>query len=556
MIPRRRFELYLDYVRRSDIHNALEARLRPSPAGRPRNIGVDVLLAGMIACIDKTERDGHRGGPGGVALTKVHALLTQSLDRRFQQRLGIRDREGITITLRQVRYLWTRICDSYEFSPARRPDLDDHERDSRREALQDIIDQLLDAAVQHVGRAGRYAVDASAFESAARGKRSNRQAEADTALVHVAAEAIAAMADTEPGRAHDPDARYGYRTKTYANKTNLMFGYQLFAFTGVPAVGGPDRPKLTERITVLPGNARGITESVAMCDRFTAAGTPVQELISDRGFTYADVDDWARPLAQRGIPQVLDMHDGDRGARPSRQGYVMIDGWAHCPSIPDHLVRITRPARFTIGEKASTPEKRAAQRRLESEIAEFNRLIAERTKWRFEKMGSTSSGNIRMRCPARAGKIACTACPLSQMFEDVPETTPPPGESLPKACAQETVTIKPEDALKLRQAEYWGSPEWQTSMNRRSAVEAEFGILKAPQTFGIVRGWTHQVGLVKTTWLLALAVATANLHLLLKWAADNGDTRDPLTGYDTSGHGFLEVGADGEILDDTGPPDA
>ena len=84
-------------------------------------------------------------------------------------------------------------------------------------------------------------------------------------------------------------------------------------------------------------------------------------------------------------------------------------------------------------------------------------------------------------------------------------------------------------AQKLRQRTRWGSPEWIESFARRTRVEASFGLLKSTRTGGVKRGWTQQVGLVKTTFLLALAVASTNLRQVLTWAQACDHTTDPLT---------------------------
>lgn len=562
MISRARFNQYREFVTRSDVHTVIEDALRAGNGGRPRALHTDVLLAAMVATFTH-----HRT----LSLVAVHHLLTEELDRRLQVELGVRDAQGNPITVRQVRYLWNTITALYEHSEARTPDLDEHDRTARAANFQAVLDQLLASATTHIGPAGRYAIDGTAIESAARGKRrpvSKKGKDGDAAARPADDTDTDDIDDTEVddaedpddrvGRCFDPDGRWGYRTRTYDNKTSMMFGYQMIAFTGVADVEAPgSRPLLTERIAVVPGNRHGVPETIAGLDRMLAEETAVLEVLSDRGFSYKGVEDWARPLAERGIAQVLDMHKYDRGSRPHQHGYVMIDGWAHCPSIPDHLVRIDRPARFTVGEerKDATPDEKADRDRRLAEVAEFNRLIAERRTYRFERVGHTSSGAERMICPAKAGKVSCASCPLSQLFEDVPEVTPPAGEP-PRACKQATITIRAAASEKLRQREYWGSPEWQASYGRRSQVEAGFGLLKSAKVGGVRRGWTHQVGLVKTTFLLAIAVAATNLRQLLTWAARTGDTRDPITAMDTRGHGFIELDEHGNLPAAIGPPAA
>lgn len=524
MINSRRFERARAYVRRSGVAADLERELRAKPGGRHRALPVDVLLAAMMCCVDERH---------SLALTKVHELMTTDLSRQLQTQIGVRDRSGDAITIRQVRYLWNAITDLFEHSPSRRPNLSDVERAERADALAAFSNKLLGSAALYLDDTGCWAIDATAIDSAARG-----------------------AARGAPSA--DPDARWGYRTRTFDNKTKKVFGYQMIALARVGKVGQLPPPLLTERIAVVPGNSHGIGETLDILDRLADNGRPVAEIIADRGFSYATHEDWADQLRARGIEQVQDIHPADHGQRVHPDhGYLMIDGWPHCPSIPEHLKRINRPATLTIGElrKNATRKEKAEHAARAAELEGFAKLIAERRLYRFEKVGKTSSGADRFRCPARAGKIKCSGYPASRYLPDgTPEGNPqdPPA----KACSQATITIKRTVEPKLRQRDYWGSPEWIRSYSRRTRVEGSFGLLKSPKTSGVKRGWTHQVGLVKTTCALTIAVAATNLRQLLTWATDTGDTRDPLTRIDVTDHGFVELDAAGNLAGGVSPPAA
>lgn len=544
MIGYREFERYLAFVRRSDVHAVLEAALAGAPQGRKRALTCDVLLAGMVATATRDKN---------LTLVAVHRTLVDELATDYQRILGIRGARG-PLTVRQVRYLWNCITDLYEHTEARRPDLTLGERVERSGKLQHLIDQLLASATLHIGAAGRYAVDESAIDSPARGKgRPRRGSNAPGPEDQDADEP-----EDRYGRSADVDARWGYRTKTYHNRTNQVFGYQMVGFTGVAPVGGVPRPLLMERISVVAANCDGIDETISGLQRMREDGVPVVEVLADRGFSYKLPERWADKLRAMGIDQVLDLHPNDNGARAHKDGYVMVDGWAHCPSIPDHLIRIAKPTRLSVADdkKNATREERLDAARRRAEVDEFNRLIAERRVYRFERAGRTAGGNERFTCPSRAGKLKCGGCPLSADYDDVPEVTPPVNEAgeLSKACAQTTITLKPSVEPKLRQREYWGSPEWQLSYNRRSDVERSFGLLKTADGGGVQRGWTRQHGLVKTTLLLAIAVAASNLRILLSWARRTRDTRDPLTTMDVASRGFVELDDAGQPPTATGPP--
>lgn len=574
MIGRAKFNQAHALVQRSDVCAELEARLRPTTVGRPRALRVDVLLTAMLLAFGREQ---------SLALTKVHHLLTRDLPRDLQNELGLIRADGRPITLRQVRYTWGAITEKFEHTEGRRPEMADEVRDATAAAMQSIIDRLISSTSTHVPSTGRYAVDATAIESAARGKRRPRRGTPLTEVGGVGAGAEApgrpltvedqdgATADGDPdargadkldaadrvGRCADPDARWGYRTKTYDNKSNLMFGYQVLAYTRVGALAkdAVEPPLLIDRIAVVPGNSHGIDETIACLDRPWAGDVPVVELLADRGFSYSVPANWADKLRARGIEQVLDLHAADHGARVQPDhGYVMVDGWPHCPSMPEHLERIDRPGRLVLRPepKNPSPEQLAEWVADRDAIAEFDRLIAERRTYRFERTAKAGSRSEQFKCPAKAGKLVCDACPLSQDFVGVPAVTAPAAPG--KACTQATITIKASIEPKLRQDLYWGSPEWKKSYSRRTRVEGSFGVLKSPKSGNIRRGWTHQVGLVKTSLLLAIAVAATNLQLLIAWAKRTGNTADPLTQMNTEGHGWVELDEHGRPMAGAGPP--
>ncbi len=72
-------------------------------------------------------------------------------------------------------------------------------------------------------------------------------------------------------------------------------------------------------------------------------------------------------------------------------------------------------------------------------------------------------------------------------------------------------------------------------------VEGAFGNPKNPRTENVRRGWTNVVGTVKTSLLIVIAQAAANLRLLRGWAERTGDLTDPLTWPHPEDHGFEEL---------------
>ncbi len=242
MIPQRKFERTLQYVRRTGVHARLEGQIRPTNAGCKRQLRVDVLLSGMLLCAELKPQ---------LTQVAIHKLLTEELSRHAQKIWGLRTDDG-PITLRQVRYLEGEITGLHEYTEGRRPDMPADERVRRQKALERLMDDLTGSASTHIAPAHGFAVDQTAIESAARGKRSNDRARADRE----------APDGTDVGRAFDPDAMWGYRTKTFDNKTDRVFGYQMNAFTRIARLDAPEQPHLIERIRLSPANSKGIEETI------------------------------------------------------------------------------------------------------------------------------------------------------------------------------------------------------------------------------------------------------------------------------------------------------
>lgn len=558
MIRRCEFQRALDLVHRSGVHRDLEALLRPEgKGGRGRMLGVDVFLAGALMTFSTQ---------GALSLVNIHKVLTREIARSLQVELGVR--KGLSvISIRQVRYLLEAIEAKLAYTEGRAPKLDKADREERRAALQSVMDKLLGATIpKHLPQHGSYAVDASAIESAARGKRrpsdpsGNERDAAELPEGDVSDDEIAAVAG-ETGYSFDPDARWGYRTRTYDNKTTSCFGYQMIAYTRIAPVGWPDRlPLQTERITVIPANGSSVEPAIAILDRLFAEGRAVIELAVDRGFSYATPERWADPLRVRDVEQVLDLHANDYGARDF-EGVKMVAGMPHCPAMPDELDDIRRPAQLSPGrlKPKATPRERLEHAQRVAALAEFNQKIAAREIYAFQRhVGPDATGKERWKCPAQVGKVICDNCPLSKLLPaGTPKIeNPPPLETAPKACKQTAITVPGDVTPKLRQRLRWGSPEWIESYNRRSRVEGGFGNLKSSKTENVRRGWTHVVGIVKTSLMLVIAQTASNLRLLRGWAQRVSDYTDPLTRPDPPDYGFEELGSNTSGVGNTDPPAA
>ena len=479
MIPAAQVRETIEWIDRSRVAPDLEALLRPTGRGRPRQLTVRALLVGIKLCID-TAKTG--------CLTDVHVVLTQQLHHRDQVELGIVDRRtGALVSLHQVRRLFATL--SCRLDPAPHA-LDDAAADgvaTRYEALQSVLDRLLDATMTPgVTHHGAYAIDGTGIWAWSRGKK---------------------RTDTSA----DPDARWGYKTAKTGSQ-EMFFGYELHALVRVNSQhqDRADVPTLAERIVVVPASTNCVTAVLPTLQKLAEAKT-VREVVADRGYTYKS--SWGPSLYRLGVDPVLDLHATQYGARGTHEGARIITGVPHCPATPPGLDVITRPERL-----ADSPELDA-----------FVDQIARRERWAFRRINTADrTGRERYECPARAGKVRCPLVkPSLSRPLALPTVTTPPVDNPPTCCVQRTISLPGHVDAKSRQRWYWGSRDWISAFNRRSRVEGYFGNLKGNNTEGLTRGAFRVMGLAKTSLMLGIYAAATNLRLLRGWIARQAPDEPP-----------------------------
>jgi hypothetical protein len=569
MIRRCEFKLVFDAVKRSGVGADCEAILVPTKTGRPRPLTAEVFFTGAVLCALE-----------GLTLTlkNIHSLLTVDLAKSLQVLIGVRaDYDAEPITVRQVRYLFEAIDRRFTFSVEQDPTLSDVEREIRSEALQSILDKLINAThPQSMPKQTAIAMDTSAVEAWAKSKIAPT-AETDEAdvLPHEVVDDDSAIEivkrfdraerkakkekskKAKPERiCHDPDAHGGYRTMTYDNKSNKFNGYDLFASVGVTPVGeDTDQwPKVLIAMTLKPAAGELPGPALAQIDRLISAGHPLSEVLVDRGFSYKIPEHWAVELKLRGISQVQDIHPLDQGVR-DLNGMRIVTGVPHCPRMPDRLIDITRPQHFKVGplKKKASNGARLSHERNTRELTKFHDDIAERQRYSFvfhENNPTVGDPfNTRWICPGKAGKIECSLCPMGVEFPPgTPVVVDPPGiDVAPKCCSQKTVSVPGPAIMKLRQEHYWGSPDYCESYSRRSNIEGVFGNLRNTSTQNIKRSFCRVSGLVKTSLMLAFEVVAANIRLVRQWAKRNKLIDDPLCIPMAKDHGFEELDENGKV---------
>ncbi len=590
---RSEFGRILDRVQAGGVTTYVEGLLRPEgKGGRPRQLTVAVFLTAVICAVDEKE--------GKLSLTNVHDLLINGLARSYRIVLGITwtDDAGndCSVTQRQVRYLLEAIELKLAHTQGRAADLTDEDRVTRAAALQNVLDLLVQSSLpSHLAAPGIYALDGTGLASWGKGRK---RTPVDPNADHAEDDDLTINDDNAETALHkrlDPDAQWGYQTKTYDNKTNYCFGYHAFAMVGLDPVGvDPDiRPKLIEGIALRPANANAIDPALTLIHSLIAAGRPVNELLSDREFSYKSEESWAGPLLDRKVAQVMDIHSKGRGVRDFN-GVAMIDGTPHCRAVlgdRDDLIIIARPANLSAGtlKANATDEEREEHATRVRELAEFRAKIAQREVAAFRRVSSADeNGDEGWECPAQAGKVICANCPLSlgypkdrpvvaephQVPALPPRPTPPAKRTkhaveqhrqalkayekqadVLRCCRQRTITIPGNVTPKQRQRLYWGSDAWIESFARRTHVEGVFGNMKSTKGANLKRGWIYVVGIVKTSIMLACVAFATNLRLLRSWSERTGDVTDPLCQPLPPSLGFEELDADGNPDLAVAPPE-
>ena len=227
MIRRCTLDHTFEAIRRTGIHRELEAMLNPTGTSRPRQLKVDVFLTGVLLTVSDKR---------SLTLVNVHATLTKNLALSARIALGTEyrpkpDARSRPLSIRQVRYLLEAIERRLAYTEGRRPDLDPEDREARADALQHVLDEIIEASLpEHLPRPSSFALDGTGLESWARGKKrpagaASGSSELATGETSDGSEEDGLEAVGGEGYSFDPDARWGYRTRTYDNKSTKCFGY-------------------------------------------------------------------------------------------------------------------------------------------------------------------------------------------------------------------------------------------------------------------------------------------------------------------------------------------
>lgn len=518
-------EWFVDETGVIDIVAAATQTQRTTNQGRRANLpALRLWLIGTLLAL-QSRRSG--------TVATAHATLRE-MPLVDQQRLGIVSDPGRgsfteEITLRSF-YWWTeKITKLFAHGPGWNLDhLTDAEIAARNDALY-AIEAAMCRPFVFLQNGDTYALDATALWAwgVARGLTNSRLdagiyfTEEDEQRVEAEFVALAAGNGTRTGRGgraiYDPDARNGHGTKKDGGK-GWMFGSHLHTMIAVPD-HTPDGkvPRLVLAYEVTPANKHIVDVSLRLIDRIRATG-PFRNLMADRLYSDAKVENWSDELAIRKI----DSHIDFKVAKTSDTFYEYAQvrwaaGWPHCPATPDELGVINRPQ----------PQDKPS----EDDWDIFHAAIQARQAYALQRLDKPGvSGKARWSCPAgstvgcslRAGSVA-TAVQHGLTIIDKPPRPDTDGK-LPPICCQGSVTITPDDKIRKNMQDlYWGSPQWARIFSRRTYIEGAFGEFKNPDLTNLHRGLARFGGRPLMAIFLGLVIAAFNIRTARAWQANHPD---------------------------------
>lgn len=136
----------------------------------------------------------------------------------------------------------------------------------------------------------------------------------------------------------DPDARDGYRAGKNKSRKEVFCGWDVHTSVDTPDLGADAVPPLIRALCMTPAGSKKAAPGLAVVDALATVGAKPTTILVDRGYTYLKSEDWARPLDEREITQVFDLHPTQRGKRPGPiPGTFYLDGALFIDALPKAL---------------------------------------------------------------------------------------------------------------------------------------------------------------------------------------------------------------------------
>ena len=543
-----------------------EGMLRSSRGRKPNRQAFDLLLIGLFLSIQNR----------GVATVQgAFRALTEEMPLDERVRIGTRFLEDGKMKSLDDRTLYNqveRIRDRLAYGELSTPDLDDVERERRRQAILKFSATLLDAFMMPGWTPTVYAMDATGVWSWGRGGKRredmtpDRFEGEDEAVVNELIELSQHGEGPEPDddldeprtddagdrenpkrlrrrrrdrtiprkrpagsnqksakhddglgytTSIDPDADWGIKTSK-SGRRETFFGYHEHTIVIAPEGSVEEFPNalppLVRRLELTPASQDIVDVSLRLID---SLGT-VEHLLVDSHYHYKGTDRWLDELIKRGIYQHHDLRSDEQGF-VSHERILYAAGWPHCPCTDMSLGTIPKP-----GPGASVEEKEKFSKQVNRRYSSALRLVNQ----------PSECGTYRGQCPALAGKVGCPLRPgtvetANELGLPVMENVPNEeidGEPLPRICVQETATYTPPNKVrKLQQPHYWGSKIWGKMFNRRTSVEGSYGNRKNVSTENLRRGLFQSMGLPWSNIVDNLVAAVYDLRVLQNWHDRTGE---------------------------------
>jgi len=463
-----------------------------------------------------------------ATISGAYTALTTHLDIRDQLRLGVKTgpRPNDVIPRDRLYYAAELVTSRLAYGKSVAEEIGESEVARRR----DVVLRASNALLNYTSEAtdvddSRLAIDATAIWAWARGpyypKPTVAEIEAqEDPLIRAELQKlrngsgatddlVGANLSSDPKRLVGLDLDAAWSGATAKNGgTKRFYGYYAHLIAAVPNARRSDDPAaiapIVRRVELLRATEDVVDVSLRMIDSLPALP---EEFLGDRHYSYKEYARWASPLLQRGIRQVLDLRSDDHNAIWLPEG-IFVDGFGHCPAMPQEHLGKHRPGVFAKQE----------------EHEQFQREMGERERYAHGVINlMDSTGRTKLRCPARQYKVACPLFPPSMAVAaelglpivnaDLLELEP--GEEPPRCCSQDSFRITlPEPVAKLNQTYYWGSEAWYRAFRGRTYVEGVFGNIKNPRTENLSRGTIQKTGLVWSQLIVTLMCATYNVRII------------------------------------------
>lgn len=189
---------------------------------------------------------------------------------------------------------------------------------------------------------------------------------------------------------------------------------------------------------------------------------------TDDAYVHSVPENYQLPLQAYGYEMLTSYRDDQLGVQGNVAGALMVEGSFYCPAMPEPVINATRDKR----------KSRISYER-------WQELLDARDAYRLKpKEAPDAEGKQRLQCPA-AGTCPSAKCAMKPASETKPSArtrihvTATVKNNPPLVCRQQTITVGPEDAAKLRQRLVYGSEEWRRKYKHlRSNIEGANGYAK------------------------------------------------------------------------------